>query len=51
MQGRVEGKKGIGRKRKSWLRNIRDWTNMTVDELFHVAKDRDTFRNVVANLR
>lgn len=50
MQGRIEGKKGIGRMKKSWLRNIGEWTNLSVGELFHVAKDRETFRNVVANL-
>lgn len=46
MQGRVEGRKGIGRKKKSWLRNIREWTDMGVEELFHIA-----FKRVVANLR
>lgn len=50
MQGRIEGRKGIGRKKKSWLRNIREWTNLGVGELFHVAKDREEFRKVVANL-
>lgn len=51
MQGRVDGRKGIGRKRKSWLRNIREWTGMGVEELFYAAKDRDAFKTVVANLR
>jgi len=27
-EGKTEGKQGIGSKKKSWLRNIRDWTNM-----------------------
>lgn len=51
MQGRIEGKKGIGRKKKSWLRDIREWTNLNADQIFHVAKDREAFKVVVANLR
>lgn len=31
--------------------NIQDWTNIYVEELFHAAEDRETFKNVVANLR
>lgn len=51
MQGRIDGKKTIGRKKKSWLRNIRDWTNLSAEQIFHVARDREAFKEVIANLR
>lgn len=28
LQGKIEGKRGIGRKKLSWLRNIRQWTGI-----------------------
>ncbi|CAH2217516.1 jg340 [Pararge aegeria aegeria] len=28
MMGKVEGKRRVGRRKKSWLRNIREWTNV-----------------------
>lgn len=33
-----------------WLRNIGEWTNLSDEELFHVTRNKDAFRNVVANL-
>lgn len=33
MQGKVEGKRRLGRKNPSWLRNIWNWTGLTVKEL------------------
>ena len=47
MYGRIEGKRWIGRKAMSWLRNLRMWTNLTPEELFHSARDRDKWRNIV----
>jgi hypothetical protein len=26
LQGKIEGKRNVGRKRKSWLQNIKEWT-------------------------
>lgn len=41
MRGRVYSIRGIGRE-KEGLRNIGDWITMSVPELFHMAKDRET---------
>lgn len=50
MQGKIEGKRWIGRKQLSWLRNIRHWTGRTVEELFHVATDREAFQQIVNSM-
>lgn len=51
MEGKIEGKRGVGRKQMSWLRNVRDWTGIrAAGELFRLAEDRDTFAQVVANV-
>ena len=42
LQGKIEGKRGMGRKKKSWLRNIRDWTNISNgNTLIHRAQHRE----------
>ncbi|CAG9835839.1 unnamed protein product [Diabrotica balteata] len=46
IQGKVEGKKWIRRKKLSWLRNIRQWCGSTVEELFRAA-DRERFQEIV----
>ena len=51
MEGKIEGKRGIGRKKHSWLKNIRDWTGMDAHSLFRTAQDRQTFAEIVANLQ
>lgn len=50
MQGRVVGRMGVGRKKK-WLRNIRDWTNMITPELFGTAKHREMFWSSTSDRR
>lgn len=47
MYGRIEGKRWIGRKSLSWLRNIRQWTNMSPEELFHAARDREQWKRII----
>lgn len=52
MEGKIDGRRGVGRKQMSWLRNIRDWTGVReAGELFRLAEDRDAFSQVVANVR
>lgn len=51
MQGKIEGKRGIGRKKHSWLKNIRDWTGLDAHALFRVAQDRTQFAQIIANLQ
>ncbi|KAI8436964.1 hypothetical protein MSG28_010381 [Choristoneura fumiferana] len=41
----------VGRRKKSWLRNIREWTGVkSAAELFRVAKDRIRCAELTANL-
>ena len=47
IQGRIEGKREIGRKCLSWLRNLRAWTGLKVEELYRVASDRERFKDIV----
>jgi len=51
IQGKIEGKRGIGRKKCSWLRNIRDWTGIRdTAELMQCARDREHFTQVINNI-
>ncbi|CAH2235786.1 jg7639 [Pararge aegeria aegeria] len=44
--GKVAGKRRIGRKRKSWLRNIRDWTGIaSAAQLFSLTRKRKIIKN------
>ncbi|CAH2243810.1 jg12722 [Pararge aegeria aegeria] len=44
MRGKVLGRRGVGRRKKSWLRNIREWTGIaSAAELFRLAKNRQEF--------
>ena len=51
MKGKVEGRRGSGRRQCSWLRNVRDWTGLNAQTLLRVVQDRERFANVVANLQ
>lgn len=50
IEGKIEGKRGPGRRRNSWLKNLRQWTNMTSVELFRAAVDKVRWANVIANV-
>ena len=50
IEGKLEGKRGLGRKRLSWMRNIRNWTGMNFEQVLRTAQDRHAFANVIANL-
>lgn len=51
IEGKIEGRRGIGRKKMSWLRNIRQWTGLhNIQTLIHTARDRVAMENVVANI-
>lgn len=52
MMGKVEGRRRAGRRRKSWLRNIREWTGInSVEQLFRLAHNRDEYRKLTADLQ
>lgn len=51
IEGKIEGRRGIGRKKMSWLRNIRQWTGLhDVQSLIHIARDREAMEHVIANI-
>lgn len=51
IEGKIEGKRGMGRKKMSRLRNVRQWTGLrTVESLIHTARDRVEMSQVVANI-
>lgn len=47
IQGKVEGKRWIGRKKLSWLRNVRQWTGLRVEQLFRIAADREAYQQLI----
>lgn len=52
MIGKVVPKRRVGRRKRSWLRNIREWTNIaSVEDLFRLAQDRERFAELTANLQ
>lgn len=51
IQGKIEGRRGIGRKQASWRRNIRHWTGMhNVGVLLNAARNREGFSNIINNI-
>jgi len=51
VQGKIEGRRGVGRKQLSWLRNIRNWTGIrTAGDLIHIAADREQFSTIINNV-
>lgn len=50
IEGKIEGKRGPGRRQHSWLKNIRDWTGMNTSTLIRTTQDRNKYAEIVANL-
>ena len=50
LQGHVEGKRRVGRKNLSWLRNLKAWSGLSGGELFRLASDRDRFKEAVEKI-
>lgn len=51
MQGKIKGKRSIGRRRLSWLRNLREWFQCSSIELFRAAVDKVKIARMLSNLR
>lgn len=51
MEGKIEGRRGPGRRKCSWLRNVRDWTGLDTHSLLRAAQDRQQFARIVAELQ
>lgn len=51
MQGKIQGKRSVGRRRMSWLRNLREWCNCNSTQLFRAAVSKVKIAMMVAKLR
>ncbi|CAG9839630.1 unnamed protein product [Diabrotica balteata] len=51
LQGKIFGKRGPGRRRTSWLKNLRIWFNTTSVQLFRAAADKIKITMMIANIR
>ena len=51
LQGRVDGRRGPGRRRNSWLQNLRQWFGLTSVELFRQAANKIKIVMLIANVR
>lgn len=51
LQGKISGRRGPGRRRISWLKNLRTWFNKTSSQLFRIAADKVRIAMMIANIR
>lgn len=51
MQGKINSKRGPGRRRISWLKNIRQWTGLSSTDLFRRAVNKIIWARVIANVQ
>ena len=47
VEGKINGRRGRGRPRRSWLRNIAEWTGLRMAAITQAAKDRRRWRFMV----
>lgn len=50
MQGKIAGKRSPGRRKTSWLKNLRDWYGLDTGTLFKVAVNRIRIAMMVTNV-
>lgn len=50
LQGQIEGRRNAGRRRHSWLKNLRDWFNCPTTSLFRAAASKVKIAIMIANL-
>lgn len=51
LQGKVYGKRGPGRRRISWLKNLRTWFSTTTTGLFRATANKIMIARMIANIR
>lgn len=51
LQGKIQGKRSVGRRRISWLKNLREWFNSSTKSLFRTAADKVKIAMMLANLQ
>ncbi|GFS11305.1 hypothetical protein ElyMa_004831500 [Elysia marginata] len=49
-EGKVDGSRGRGRRRKSWTTNIAEMTNMRVNAAAKAPTEREGWRSMASNL-
>ena len=47
LQGSVDGKRGRGRPRTTWLKNIVDWTGLAINDLHTYSMDRQKWKKTI----
>ena len=50
LEGRVCAERPRGRPRKSWMKNIMEWTKLNFEQCIRRGEDRDYWRGVTTNL-
>ena len=50
LEGKICAKRPRGRPRKSWMKNIMEWTKLNFEQCIRGAEDRDYWRGVTTNL-
>jgi len=49
MKDKIEGRRGVGRRQASWLRNLREWNGIrSAEQLFRLSEDRAQLAIVIA---
>lgn len=51
LQGRIEGRRSVGRQRSTWLSNLREWLNLSTVEIFRGVTNKKVFASMISNLR
>ena len=51
MQGKIEGRRKPGRRKTSWIKNLREWYGSSTSELFRAAVSKVQIAMMIANLR
>lgn len=50
VQGKIEGKKSVGRRRMSWFGNLQKWFNVSISDLFKAASSKTKIAMIIVNL-
>lgn len=51
MQGKIMGRRSVGRRTTSWLKNLRQWFGKTSADLFRAAVNKTMIVNMLVNMR
>ena len=51
LEGKIEGKRGRGRRRKSWIENIEETTGRKINICSVLAEEREKWRSMASNLQ